>query len=230
MLTNIKAVFFDAGGTLLHPYPSVGEIYQKVAAQYGCLVKAQQLETLFRQEWLKRDGLANLASHTSEKIERQWWRSLVHDIFTQVGGVNNFENFFEELYAVFGSPDAWRLYPETLEVLEEIKKRKKRVAIISNWDSRLFKLCTALGIHERVEFILASSVFGASKPSPEIFHEALRQTALKPEETIHVGDSFEDDIRGAHGVGMQAVLIDRHETPREFPNVKTIRHLKELLD
>ena len=46
------------------------------------------------------------------------------------------------------------------------------MGIISNWDSRLFSLCKDLGLDAYMDFILASAVFGASKPSPKIFEEA----------------------------------------------------------
>ena len=40
--------------------------------------------------------------------------------------------------------------------------------------------------------------------------EALRQAQVEPAQAVHIGDSFEDDIRGARGAGMDAILIDRH--------------------
>lgn len=226
MIHSFKVVFFDAGGTLFHPYPSVGEIYALVGAKYGCLGEAAQLEKLFRAAWLKRD---TLVSHSSEKIEREWWRKLVHDVFSAAGGVDDFEKFFDELYHCFGEAGAWRVYPGAVEVLEEIKRRGKKIAIISNWDSRLFHLCEGLGVKHHFEFILASAVFGASKPSPRIFEEALRKAGVRPQEAVHVGDSVEDDIQGALGIGMQAILIDRGHAPRKHPSAPTIRDLKELL-
>lgn len=210
MLDSFKAIFFDAGGTLLHPYPSVGEIYQRVAAIHGCHVDAAATEKLFRESWLKRDGLSHLASHSSEKIERDWWRSLVYDVFETLGGFKDFEAFFTELYDVFARPECWRLYPGTLELLAALKKKKKTLGIISNWDSRLLILCKGLGVEPYMDFILASAVFGASKPSPKIFEEALRRANVGPHEAVHIGDSVEDDIHGAQRVGLKAIFINRH--------------------
>lgn len=228
MIHPFKVVFFDAGGTLFHPYPSVGEIYAQVGAKYGCPGQAAQLEKLFREVWLKRD-FSSLASCSDEKIERDWWRGLVREIFSSAGGVSDFENFFDELYHCFGEAGAWRVYPGAGEVLEELKRRGKKIAVISNWDSRLFNLCEGLGMKHHFEFILASAVFGASKPSPRIFKEALRKAGVQPHEAVHVGDSVEDDIHGALGVGMKAILIDRGHEPRKHSEAPTIRDLKELL-
>ena len=230
MISSFKAVFFDAGGTLFYPYPSVGEIYSRVALGYGCPATSDELEHLFKKAWFKRDGLAALVSHSSEKIEKEWWRGLVEEVFSQVGGVRNFGAFFEELYEVFGRPHVWRLYPETQEVLEELKRRGKRLAIVSNWDSRLFNLCEGLSLKKYFDLILASAVFGAAKPNPSIFQEALRQLHVAPHEAVHIGDSFEDDIQGARLTGIEAILIDR-STQRKFQNqnIKTISELRVLI-
>ncbi|MBN1687732.1 MAG: HAD-IA family hydrolase [Candidatus Omnitrophica bacterium] len=230
---EIKAVFFDAGGTLFHPYPSVGEIYARVAAPYGTRADAGELQKVFKDAWMKRDGLASLKSHSNEKIEKDWWRSLVKEVFLQVGGVERFDPFFEELYDVFASPEVWRLYPEVTEVLNELKGRGKRLAIISNWDSRLFELCHGLGVKSYFEFILASAVVGASKPSPRIFEEALQRMGITASEALHVGDSYEDDVLGAERVGIQVILVDRHaERKGDFSASRTLKMvsgLRELL-
>src|SRR3989338_9069446 len=119
MISSFKVVFFDAGGTLFRPFPSVGEIYQEVALKYGRSVDAGEIEKLFHAAWLKRDGLSDLASHSSEKIEREWWKNLVHEVFSTAGGVEDFDGFFHELYDVFARPAVWQLCPGALEVLQE---------------------------------------------------------------------------------------------------------------
>ena len=187
------------------------------------------------EEWKKRDGLSQLTSRLDEKIEREWWKDIVRDVFTAFGPIRNFDVFFEELYHLFASPESWRLYPGVKGILDEIKRRGKRLGIVSNWDSRLFKLCDGFGITGYFDFILASAVFGASKPGPRIFQEALDRMKIHAGEALHVGDSFEDDVRGAHALGIHTVLIDRHEMYAPHPETRIhphyiIRDLKELFD
>ena len=232
-LKDIEFVFFDAGGTLLHPYPSVGEIYAREAARFGSKADAALLEKLFRQGWHERDGLGGLESHSDEAKERAWWYETVQQVFSRVGGVNDFDRFFHELYDLFARPEVWRLYPGVLEVLREIRRQKKCVAIVSNWDSRLFKLCDELGLTPEVDFILASAVFGAAKPSPKIFEEALRRAGADPKKSVHVGDSLSDDVAGAGRLGIRSVLIDwggRHKPGQSAHEPHfVIRDLRELL-
>jgi len=228
-----KAVFFDAGGTLLRPFPSVGEIYRDVAARYGCLTDCKTLETLFRTAWLHRDGLTSLVSHSDEKKEKQWWRSLVHEVFSAVGGVDPFEEFFDELYDLFGHPSVWRLYPGTLELLQQLKDKGYFLGIISNWDSRLHQLVEKFELSRYFEFVLASACVGSAKPGKAIFEMALQKANVKADEAVHIGDSIEDDIRGAQSAGLAAILINRHperssKLAESFKHVRVIHNLAEL--
>ena len=230
-----KVIFFDAGGTLLHPYPSVGELYEVVGRRYGSKAKSHEIQVKFMEEWRKRDGMAQLTGHLDEKIEKEWWKNIVKDVFDPFGPIKNFEGFFDELYDVFAHPDSWQVYPGTREVLESLRKKGKRLAIISNWDSRLFKLCDELGLSNYFEFILASAVFGSSKPGAKIFEEALKRMNVAAHEALHIGDSFEDDIKGASAIGIHTVLIDRHAHYEPHPKHPihphhVIRDLKELID
>ena len=231
MLSKFDVVFFDAGGTLLHPYPSVGEIYEKYCRKHGGDSSAADLEARFRKAWIHKDGLGTLRAHANEKVEKQWWRELVEEVFSHEKGIRNFEAFFDELYDIFALPEYWRLYPQTLDVLKELKKRGKKMGIVSNWDSRLFKICEGLGLDQYFDFIIASAVFGASKPSPKIFEEALKRSGAKPQQAVHIGDSLEDDIHGAGNVGIHAILIERHKDHREkaVTDVPVIHSLLDLL-
>lgn len=204
--SKIQAVFFDAGGTLFSPFPSVGEIYSEVAGRHGLAADSMDLEKRFHALWVARDGLAGLST---EKEERKWWRELVWEVFSEFGPLKDFEAFFEELYDRFADKEAWRLYPDVLPVLQELKRKGKVVGVVSNWDSRLFGICEGLGIKPHLDFILASAVVGAAKPHLRIFQEALDKARVKPEEAIHVGDSLEADVRGAERAGIHAIFIDR---------------------
>jgi putative hydrolase of the HAD superfamily len=198
----IRAVFFDVGGTLLQPWPSVGSIYARVAARHGIQRSAGELERSFRESW-KAFKVGELTLS-----RREWWRQLV---FRTLGCEH--EACFEELYDFFSRPEAWRLYPDVEETLRVVRERGLHVGVISNWDSRLRPLLNAMGLGEMFDSMTISCEVGAEKPSPAIFQAALRRTDASPGQTLHVGDNDEEDVRGARAVGMRAVLIDRSGRP-----------------
>ena len=231
---GIRAIFLDAGGTLFRPFPSVGHYYSEVAARHGCQVTAQAVEEAFHRVWREHDGIGDLQGYCDEKIEKAFWRKIVTEVFKDFSGLKSFDPFFEELHDLFAEPSVWKLYPEVKEVLQHFKKKGYILGLVSNWDSRLVQLCHGLEIDVFFDFMVISAVFGTAKPNSKIFQEALRRAGVKAGEAIHVGDSLEDDIRGAHLAGIQSVWLDRsdrHNTltqeHRDF--VTVIRDLKELI-
>jgi len=229
-----RVILLDAGGTLFRPFPSVGHYYSEVAGRYGCKVSAKEIEDAFRRVWSEHDKIGDLKGQCDEKVEKEFWRKIVTAAFRDFGPFRDFNAFFDELHDLFARPEVWKLYPETEEVLRALKKKNYSMGLVSNWDSRLVKLCAGLGLDPYLDFKVISAVFGAAKPDPRIFREALRLAKVSPDETVHIGDSLEDDIRGAHEAGIRSIWLDRsdrHKTlakdHRDF--VTVIKNLKELI-
>ena len=87
------------------------------------------------------------------------------------------------------------------------------------------------GIDKYFKKIVLSDDIGILKPWPEIFHFALSATQSELHESLMIGDSWENDIAGAAGVGMHQVFYN--VSGREvFPFQPTyqITDLKELMD
>ncbi|MFP4013113.1 MAG: HAD-IA family hydrolase [Chitinispirillaceae bacterium] len=225
-----KAVFFDAAGTLFHPYPSVGDIYASIAAKHGMKVEVQNVGKAFYEEHSKRERDNPLEASGGVEDEKRWWKELVEVIFSKLCGLNDFDAFFEELFSYFTTAQAWRVYPDVRPTLEELGNRNIVTGVIANWDSRLFSVCRNLDLEKYFQFIFASSVAGSAKPSAEIFNQAVRRSEIALEQSIHVGDSVENDFKGARAAGMDVLIIDRKGTvDRKYASVPTIRSLEEVL-
>lgn len=231
-----KAVLFDAAGTLLHVHPSVGEVYAGVASRHGAYVSTHAIARAFRDAWREFRPYADGSTpfHTSESIERAWWRMLVERVFDRCGALalfdGRFDAFFDELYLHFERPDVWRVFPDVAPTLRALRSLEIRCAVVSNWDSRLPRLLHAMGIADRFEFVLTSAEAGISKPSPEIFRTATARLGIEPECVLHVGDSFEDDAVAARNAGLRAVHLVRDKRTRGFePTVRTLEELPPLL-
>lgn len=228
-----KAIFFDAGGTLLSPYPSVGEVYAQVAGRHGILLDPETVEILFRAEYAKREALASMRgvkvkmTADLDRDEKEWWRSIVLAVSPEGIDQDLFNRFFEELYDLFARPEVWRLYPDTIEVLEALKKQGMILGIVSNWDSRLHSICEGLGLTAYFDFILASVIVGSAKPHRGIFDHALNEASVQAHEVLHVGDSVEHDWHGAKGVDMDCVIVNR--TEQSLGAIHQVASLLEIL-
>jgi len=225
----LRAVFFDAGNTLFESQETIGESYRRFAAQYGLALGKNSLDARFQVAFAQAPPLAFPGTSEGElaRLERQWWRQVVRRVFEGMD-FPRFEAFFEALYTYFGEGEAWRLYPETQAVLENLQGKGCRLGIISNFDSRLHAICAALGIASYFDCMVFSSREGFAKPAPGIFRRALKHLALAPYEAVHVGDSLLHDVEGAKKAGLKAVWLQRSGPPRQGKEHRTIRTLSEL--
>lgn len=128
-------------------------------------------------------------------------------------------------------PTKSRLMPHVHEVLEYLSP-KYNLYILSNGfkELQVHKMRSS-GIDKYFKKVVLSDDIGILKPWPEIFHFALSATQSQLNESLMIGDSWENDIVGAAGVGMHQVfynLSGRVDLP--FTPTYQIADLKELLD
>jgi len=228
---QIKAVFFDAAGTLFTVNGSVGDIYARLAHAYGKEVAVEDLEAGFRRCFATAPAMAfpGAAPEQIHTLEKRWWYDLVQGVFASLGPFPQFDAYFAALFAYFARPDAWRLYPETVETLIALRTRGLRLGVISNFDSRLFGLLEGFGIAGFFDPIVISTQAGYAKPAVEIFTQALAQHHLCSEEAVHVGDSLQMDVAGASAAGLLPVFVDRHGAEGETGSYLRVKNLAELL-
>jgi HAD superfamily hydrolase (TIGR01509 family) len=99
------------------------------------------------------------------------------------------------------------------DVLRELSGRYK-VALLSNTMSdQPRELLQKSGLDGYFDLIVCSRDTGVRKPNPEIFRLMLSKLGVKPEETVHVGDSVEADMYGAQDSGVTGVWIRSPSQP-----------------
>jgi putative hydrolase of the HAD superfamily len=206
----IKAILFDAVGTLFHLSGTVGRHYALVGSEVGLTLDAHQLDRAFYSAWQKMPRRAAIAG-PRENDDKGWWRELVDLVLDQVApSLSEFDrdNFFEIAYEHFAESDVWKLYPEVRDVLEQLQPRFQ-LAVISNFDGRLRFILQHLGISNFFTHIFVSSEIGADKPDPEIFRRALEIVDLKSSEVLHIGDDPQRDWEAASAAGLSIFRLDR---------------------
>lgn len=206
----IKAIFFDAAGTLFYLTKTVGDHYVYVGRQVGLHLDAQELDRAFHTAWQQMPRRPAIDG-PRENDDKAWWRELVSRVFDKVApSLSEFDrdNFFEVAYEHFAEAGVWELYPEVPGVLEKLRPRFQ-LAVISNFDGRLRFILQHLGISKYFSQVFTSSELGADKPDPEIFRRALKLIDLKPKEVLHVGDDSERDWKGASTAGLSVFRLNR---------------------
>lgn len=233
----IKAIFYDAGHTLVRPRAEFDEVWDFLAAQLGVTIGAEHRGAFpdvgaFFYSRLGEDGLG---SYSSDARARSFWteyyafslRDIVPDLprgeVESAGGA---------LYDWYKSPEQWQPFPEVLEALRASRDRGLIQGVVSDWGSDLLPILHAHEITLLMDFVVASAVVGSSKPHREIFLYALGRAGIAPHEAVYVGDSYLADVLGSRGAGLHPVLIDRDGVaPRvDAPVVRALTDVLGIVD
>ena len=231
---STAAVLFDVGGTLFECRPGAPEVYAEVLSRLGGPVTAEEVGPVFQRVWseltqLHPRGLDRY--HGFKGNEREWWGEFVRRVLAELGHSARWEPALRELMAAFADPALWYVFPEVAEVLGRLRARSLRLAVVSNWDSRLPALLDRLELTGFFDEVLVSALEGVEKPGAEIFRRAADRLGVDPVRCVHVGDSPLDDYRGAESAGMRAVLVDRAGIFADgYVRVADLRGLDGLLD
>ncbi|MFM8276516.1 MAG: HAD-IA family hydrolase [Cyanobium sp.] len=203
-------LLLDAMGTLIGLKASVGSTYAAAAADHGLTVAAAAIDAAFPAIYRSAPPLAfpGLEGAELERAERRWWGERIEAVLRACGAGPATPALQHQLFERFADPDLWRVYPDVLEPLRRWQGAGLRLAVVSNFDSRLDGLLRGLGLAELVELVVVSSRAGAAKPSPLPFQQALAGLGLAASQVWHVGDSPEDGA-GARAAGVPCLLVRR---------------------
>lgn len=211
---TIKGCMFDFSGTLLRVEPTrnwLGTVLQRMGIALG-----EAELTTYAQRLERVGGLPGGAApeRVPARLERLWRErdlSAEHHRAAYTGLAREAELPWEEAYAALYDrhmePAAWSPYPDTREVLEELRSRSVPVAVVSNigWDLR--PVFRAHGLEELVDVFVLSFEHGVQKPDPRLFRIACEGWGLPPERVAMVGDDRRAD-GGAAALGCALHLVD----------------------
>jgi REG-2-like HAD superfamily hydrolase len=230
---TIDAVFFDVGNTLFMPYPSLEAICREVMARFGYEATDEELrrgisaaDRYYEFRYWSDDSF-----WANEVDASEMWSELYASMLEEIGIDGDRMLIGRAIYDHFGDGDRWRTYPDVVPVFERLKAEGYRLALVSNWDSRLARLCFDMGLDLYLDAILSSASIGLIKPDPHIFEVACARLDVKPSRAVHVGDHYYADVLGARSVGINPVMIDRFHGghPADVPLIEDLYGLLPLL-
>ncbi|KAL2226029.1 haloacid dehalogenase-like hydrolase domain-containing protein 3 [Sesamum indicum] len=194
-----KALLVDAVGTLVVPSQPMAQIYRQIGEKYG--VEYSEGEILNRYRWAYGQpwGRSRLRYVNDG---RPFWQFIV----SSSTGCSD-SQYFEELYNYYTTEKAWHLCdPDAEKVFQALRKSGVKVAVVSNFDTRLRPLLRALKCDHWFDAVAVSAEVEAEKPNPMIFLKACEFLGVQPEDAVHVGDDRRNDIWGARDAGCDAWL------------------------
>ena len=218
-MNNIKAIIFDAYGTLF----DVNSAAEKCKNRIG-------------EKW------EDFANHwRTTQLEYTWLRSLMnrHKDFWQVTEdslkksmeaykiENSMKNDLLNLYKVL-SP-----FEEVLETLKSLKEKKYKLAILSNGTPKLLnELVKTNNLESFFDDIFSIEEVGVYKPDTKVYDIPIKKYGIKKNEVIFLSSNTWD-VSGGGNYGYQSIWVNRNKNIFDYLDYKPknqINSLKGLLD
>jgi putative hydrolase of the HAD superfamily len=230
----IRAVLFDAVGTLFHSTQPIERVYANAGRRWGAeldeaAVAARFSPAFFRHFTRVAPGADETLTVTSEVLEKNRWRAVVGEVFRELNekSTKAVDDLFEQLWGHFAKGASWRLFADVEPTWSELKRRGIIVGIASNYDSRLIRVVNEMPPLNDCAHVFHSAAVGHAKPGREFFRTIERSIGIPRDELLFVGDDFNNDFAGANEAGWRALWLKRASATSSDPH--RIASLKETL-
>lgn len=200
-----RGVLVDAAGVLITPTQPLADTYCAHAARHGVVGLTPELvSSRFRAAFAESAGAPAALRYVGDGAP--FWRRMV----ARCCGSES-DALFRSLFEHFAQPHAWAVAHNAAPALGRLRAAGVRLALVSNFDTRLRPLLAAHdGLDAAFDTLAISAEVGAEKPDARLFLAACAALGVPPGLCLHLGDDPEADVRGALAAGVaQAWLWPR---------------------
>jgi putative hydrolase of the HAD superfamily len=216
-----RAVFFDAGDTLVRPHPSFSELFSQVLSDAGHVVDPHEVQSCWAVAMRRFQDAADTKESwsTSTERSRRFWLS-VYRTFLDELGLTSHDGLEETLYATFSDMANYRLFPDVMPTVEALDAAGHAMGVVSNFEAWLDVLLDSLGLADLLPVRAISGIEGIEKPDPTLFRIAMERAGVDAADCVYVGDSIDFDVIPAASLGMTPVLLDRRNRFGSFDGLR----------
>jgi HAD superfamily hydrolase (TIGR01509 family) len=238
--SDIKAVFFDFGGTLFS-YTTINgggssrSLFVEAAERLGVSADPKAIGRAY--------GKASAAAFQKYTVQQYY---LHKDLFLDTfrGFAANLDatptpEFLDWLYQSQRDllVEAFQLRADCMETLEQLRAGGLYLSIVSNIDDDyLHPMVARAGLGDVLHHYTSSEEAQSCKPDAGFFQLAMKKAKCDAGDVLFVGDSPTHDVAGANALGMKTALIIEPNAapPGQTGNAPAadheIRSLKELVE
>ena len=214
-----KAVVFDAYGTLFDVNSAAEKCKDKIGAEWETFAnfwRTTQLEYTWLRSLMKRHK--NFWDVTEDSLDKSM----------RVFNINkNMKNELLNLYKIL-SP-----YPEVKEVLEDLKKKNFKLAILSNGTPDLLKeLVESSKLNNLFDDLFSIEEVKIYKPDPRVYELPIKKYRIKSNEITFLSANTWD-VSGGGNFGYNSIWVNRYDSVfdiLDFQPKNEISNLTQLLD
>ena len=218
-MMKTKAVVFDAYGTLFDVNSAAKKCKDKIGAKWETFAnfwRTTQLEYTWLRSLMKRHK--NFWDITEDSLDKSM----------KVFNINkNMKNELLSLYKIL-SP-----YPEVKGVLEDLKKKNFKLAILSNGTPDLLnELVESNKLNNLFDDLFSIEEVKIYKPDPRVYELPIQKYKIKSHEITFLSANTWD-VSGGGNFGYNSIWVNRHNSIfdiLDFQPKNEISNLTQLLD
>ena len=218
-MMKTKAVVFDAYGTLFDVNSAAKRCKDKIGAKWETFAnfwRTTQLEYTWLRSLMKRHK--NFWDITEDSLDKSM----------EVFNIN--KNMKKELLSLYKilSP-----YPEVKGVLEDLKKKNFKLAILSNGTPDLLnELVESNKLNNLFDDLFSIEEVKIYKPDPRVYEIPIKKYKIKSDEITFLSANTWD-VSGGGNFGYNSIWVNRHNSVfdiLDFQPKNEINNLTQLLD
>ena len=218
-MKNIKAIIFDAYGTLFDVNSAAEKCKDKIGDKWESFAnywRTTQLEYTWLRSLMKR--------------HKDFWQ-VTEDSLDKSMKVFNIDNSMRnellDLYKIL-SP-----YPEVPEVLKSLREKKYKLSILSNGTpSLLNELVKSNNLENLFDNIFSIEEVGIYKPDSRVYDMPIKKYKIQNDEVAFLSANTWD-VSGGGNYGFNSIWVNRNNSVFDNLDYKPehqIKNLKELVD
>ena len=217
-MKNIKAIIFDAYGTLFDVNSAAEKCKDKIGSKW------ESFSNYWRTTQLEYTWLRSLM-----KRHKDFWKITEDSLDKSIKVFNINPDMKIELLDLYKilSP-----YPEVKETLKLLKEKNYKLSILSNGTPSLLKGLVSRNNIEVFDDIFSVEEVGIFKPDSNVYDIPVKKYEIEKNEVAFLSANTWD-VSGGGNYGFNAIWVNRNNTifdNLDYSPVNQINNLKHLLD
>ena len=213
-MKNIKAIIFDAYGTLFDVNSAAEKCKDKIGDKW------ESFANYWRTTQLEYTWLRSLMGR-----HKNFWEITEDSLNKSMKVFNVDKSMKDELLNLYKILSTYKEVPETLKIL---KKKKFKLAILSNGNPLLLnELVSSNNLKGFFDDLFSIEDVSIFKPNPKVYDIPIRKYGIKKKEVVFLSSNTWD-VSGGGNFGLNAIWVNRNKNIFDNLDYEPSYEIKDL--
>tara|TARA_Y100001970_G_scaffold212137_1_gene259041 strand:+ start:2908 stop:3570 length:663 start_codon:yes stop_codon:yes gene_type:complete len=218
-MKNIKAIIFDAYGTLFDVNSAAKKCKEKIGEEW------ESFANYWRSTQLEYTWLRSLMER-----HKDFWEITIDSLDKSMKYFNIDASMKDELLDLY---QVLSTFPEVKITLNKLKEKKYKIAILSNGTPKLLnQLVKSNNLENMFDDIFSIEEAGIYKPSSKVYDLPVKRYSILKNEIVFLSSNTWD-VSGSGNYGYNSIWVNRNNNVFDNLDYKPkneVKNLNQLLD